>query len=58
MDKPPAGMTWQKKAAAAQKVVNLLANFEQFDALDVLRLTLVALLPGRNSGIKCPGIFD
>lgn len=51
-------ITWQKKVVLAQKTVNLLTNLDPYDALDVVRLVLVALLPGRNSGIKCPGTFD
>ena len=41
-------MTWQEKVAAAQEIINLLEGVDVNDALDVLRLALVDILPGRN----------
>lgn len=51
-------MTWQEKVEAAKGVMEVIGDLNSYDALDVVRLVLVALLPGRNSGIKCPGTFD
>jgi excisionase family DNA binding protein len=47
-DKRDQKMTWQEKVAAAQEVVNLLKGVDVNDALDVVRLALVDILPGRN----------
>lgn len=50
-------MTWQEKVEAAKWIMESIGDLNPFDALDVVRLVLVGLLPGRNSGIKCPGTF-